>query len=425
MKMTGLNALVSRLRQNATIVILCTSVAVMMMGTGLVTPVLPQFARSFNVSITMVGLLVTAFGVARIAGDIPAGRLAERLGRRPVIIISPLVIAAGAFAAGLATNFWQLTIFRLVQGFGSALFTTAAMIITADLSTHDNRARLMGYYLGSVLIGTGLGPTFGGFIAQFFGLRAPFFAFALLSAAASVWAYFQLKETRLVVSSEKVLATGPAVAEQADPPASVHSRHSNPSLGATQLLRNPNFILIAAITFSVFFTRTGALYQMVPLLASERLGANASRIGLALTVAGIVNLLTLQVSGRLSDHFGRKIVLVPGCLTMAAFVGLLAITYDYQLLLIACVLDGLGIGMSSGPASAYMTDIVPREQYAKSISVYRTIGDAGMVIGPIILGWFTDLRGFTFALLLWTGGLVLMAIVFQLFAVEPPRRKSV
>jgi MFS transporter, DHA1 family, multidrug resistance protein len=133
-------------RHNEILSILCIQIVLMMMGMGLVSPILPQYARSFGVSITMVGFLITAFGFARIVMNIPAGRLADRLGRRPVLMANPVLFIIGSTGCGFAGSFGQLVTFRFIQGVGSAVFTTSAMVMAIDISTPANRGQMMSFY---------------------------------------------------------------------------------------------------------------------------------------------------------------------------------------------------------------------------------------------------------------------------------------
>jgi len=401
--------MINFLRRNETLTILCVQVVITMLGMGLISPILPQYARSFGVTITMVGLLITSFGVARIIVDIPAASLVDRLGRRPILIIGPLIQAIGSIACGLATNYWQLLAFRFIQGVGSAMLATAAMIMLADISSPSNRGQVMSFYQGSLLLGSGLGPTVGGFIAQYFGLRAPFFAYALLAIMATIWAYLRVPETCKTPEKQTMQTS-------ADKP--------NPSSWLTNLkalLRNVNFVTISIVNFGVFFMRTGARSQILPLLASDRLRLNPSQIGIAMTIIAVANFVILLICGRLSDRFGRKIMITPGCLLAVASLVMLSQTYSHWFLILTCVIWGIGTGISGPLPLAYMVDITPRENYTSSMGIYRAVGDLGFVAGPIILGWLADTRGYSFSLLFNSMLLLLAIIIFQILAKEPSR----
>jgi multidrug resistance protein len=401
-------------RENEALIILCIEVALVMLGIGMVSPVLPQYARTFGVSITMVGLLITVFGMARIIVDIPAGELTNRLGRRPVLIIGPVIQAISSIGCGLAVDYWMLLCFRFLQGIGSAMYTTAAFVMLADISTPTNRGRFMSYYQGSLLLGTGLGPTLGGFVAQYFGLAAPFFVYAFLVFFAGLWAYLRLPETRprLTAPAAKpaAYASGPP---STTPPGQVRA-----------LLWNVDFILISTVSFGVFFTRQGALNEILPLLGTDDLGLREGQIGLALTFVAIFQFMTVFPSGRLADRFGRKVVISPGCLVAAFSLVLMAQSQSYWFLLFSCLVMGVGIGLSGPTPSAYVADITPRESYGAAMGTYRAISDLGFVVGPIVLGWLADTEGLRFSLFFNSVFLFLIVLIFHLRAKEPTRQYS-
>jgi multidrug resistance protein len=393
-----------QLRSNKTLIILCIEVTIMMMGIGLVSPILPQYARTFGVNMTLIGMLITIFGIARMIVDIPAGRLTDKVGRRPVLIIGPLILAIGSIGCGLAQNYWLFLSFRFIQGIGSAMYTTAAMVMLADISTEDNRGKLMSFYQGCILLGAGLGPTMGGFLAQYFGLRVPFFAFAALAISASIWAYFSLPESR----PEKIYR---------------QSKNQEVLLDSHQkaiknLLRDPNFLLISLITFGVFITRQGAQNQILPLLSADRLGLNEGQIGFALTIVAVIQLVTIFISGRLSDRIGRKAVITPGCIIIAISLIMLSYTNSYSFLIFTCLIMGMGIGTCGPISSAYVADIIPKESYSVGMGTYRAISDLGFVIGPVLLGWLCDVKNFDFALLCNSIFLLGVVLLFQFKAEE-------
>jgi len=398
-------------RKNETLITLCVQVMLMMMGMGLISPMLPQFAQTFGVSVTMVGLLITGFGVARIVTAIPSGKLAGRVGRRPLIVAGPVVLAVGSAACGMAASYWQLFAFYFVQGVGSGMHSTSAMMMLADISKPTNRGRVMSLYQGTMLLGLTLGPVLGGFLAQCFGLRVPFFVYAFLAVLAVVWAYLRLPETR------------PSRAQEQEPaPVGDSLPRAGPSLGFRPLLRDPNFVLIAGLTFVGLFMRTGVQYEIIPLLGSSRLGLEEGGIGLALGVAAVLQFITIFAGGRLSDRFGRKVVITPACLVAGLSLVMLALSESIWFLFLSCAVLGVGIGVGAPTPAAYLADVVPRENYGSGIGLYRSITDVGIVVGPLVLGVLADLRGFSFALFFNAGLLVLAVLLFQAFAKEPSRK---
>jgi MFS family permease len=120
-------------RENPMLLTLTLIMFTNMMGFGMIAPVIPLYGRTFDVSSTMIGLLVTSFGLARLVSNIPAGRLADRIGRRKLLIVGPLISSLGAFLAFLANDYWMLAAGIATMGVGSATYATAAMTTLADI----------------------------------------------------------------------------------------------------------------------------------------------------------------------------------------------------------------------------------------------------------------------------------------------------
>jgi MFS family permease len=169
--------------------------------------------------------------------------------------------------------------------------------------------------------------------------------------------------------------------------------------------------------------RQGAQNVILPLLGAEHFGLNPGKIGFALTLVAIMQFIAIFPAGRLSDRFGRKAVITPGCLIAAASLVMLAQSYSYQFLLLTCLVMGLGIGISGPTPSAYVADIIPRESYGTAMGTYRAISDLGFATGPVILGWLAEIKGFRFALLFNSLFLFLIVLVFQLRAKESNRHQ--
>ncbi|MER3396995.1 MAG: hypothetical protein C4316_00405 [Chloroflexota bacterium] len=354
--------------------------ALMTLSHGIVSPVLPLYAQSFGVSLSLVGLLVAGFGIARLLANLPAGILASRLGRRQVLFFGSLVSTLGGLLSALAASFEQLVAARMLSGVGSALFITSALTYVADVSTPATRGRYMSVYQSCFLLGITLGPVPGGFLADLLGLRAPFFAIGAASAAAALWVLL-------------------------------------------------NFILISFIAFGVFFTRGGVQQTLLPVLGRDRFGLNPAQLGVLFGAVAATNLLAIPVGGFLSDRLGRKASVVPGSLLDTFGLLLLSLEGPQAQFWAGSVLLGLGSGLSGPASAAYVSDIAASSLLGLALALYRTLADVGLVVGPPLLGGLSDLLGVDAALAAATAFRGVGAAAFALLAVEtwrrPPQKRTV
>jgi MFS family permease len=148
------------------------------LGISIVSPVLPQYALSFSIPVALIGWAVSAFALARLFMDVPAGFLADRFGRKINMIAGLILIILSSVGAGLATSYPLLILARIVEGVGSALYVTSATTWVAQISAGESRGRYMSLYSALIFAGTSFGPTIGGYSAVHFGLKAPIFIYA-------------------------------------------------------------------------------------------------------------------------------------------------------------------------------------------------------------------------------------------------------
>ena len=128
------------------------------LGFGLVAPVLPQFATTFDVGATAAAVIVSIFAFMRLVFAPAGGALIGRLGERPVYVAGLLIVAASTAACAFAQNYWQLLVFRGLGGAGSVMFTVASMALVVRLAPPESRGRVSGAYASAFLIGNVCGP---------------------------------------------------------------------------------------------------------------------------------------------------------------------------------------------------------------------------------------------------------------------------
>ena len=342
-----------------------------LLGLSMVSPILPTYAESFQVSYTLVGFVVSAFAITRMVLDIPAGLLSKRFDKKKIMISGLLILSTSSIVAGLAPNYIILVIARMIEGAGSALYVTTATVFLVQISGEEKRGQYMSLYMGLLLLGAIFGPTFGGVLADIYDIRAPFFAYAVITGLAIIptLALPKLTNSGNVSSSLKVREI---------------------VRDMRQVLSSPSFLLITFAVFTMFFLRTGVRSTLIPLFAANNLSFDSSAIGLILTIGGITSALTIVPMGRISDRIGRKIPLAL-CLVLSAGITLLIpFSTDLLTLSIAVAIYGGVVGLS-GPGAAYVSDVSPQDKLEISMGLYRMITDFGFVMGPLLLGFLADI----------------------------------
>ncbi len=388
---------------------MCVLIAVNQGGFGAVIPVLPLYAKSFGVAQAAIGATVAVYGLARLFSAFPAGRIADLAGRRSALAIGGLISGCGNLWCAWAGSFAELVVARFVAGFGAGLTLTTGMIVLADITTVARRGRIMAIYQGVFLFVVGIGPLPGGYLAERFGLEVPFLVYGVSSLIAAAIAWFMVRETRPTVTPG-VNSTTP------EPPRFTRQLRT--------ILQTPGFTLVSAVGFCNAFGRTGALFSLIPIIGATRLGLSATQIGLAMAIGSLCGVVLTYPAGILVDRLGRKAVIVPTTLATAlAFVSY-GLTTSYAGFLGAAALWGVASAAAGAAPSAYAADVAPRESMATAMSAYRTLGDAGYVVGPLVLGLIADQVGIAAAVYTAAGLLAIAGITFGLRAPETRTRSG-
>lgn len=382
---------------------MCVLIAANQLGFGAIVPVTALYAESFGVSNTAIGLTVAVYGLARLIVNVPAGRVADVLGRRWALALGGILTVVGTLICAIAPTYEVFLAGRFIAGAGAAGVLTGGQIVLADIARPQNRGRVMAIYQGVFIVTVGAGAWPGGWLATNFGLAAPFWANAGLAALVTAIAWFFVPETRDLASRPH-----PSRAAQA-----------TSFLSQTKsLLRSEGIVLISLVSLSAAFARTGGLFNVIPLLADQQIGLSPDQIGLGLGMVSIVGLILVYPSGVLVDHFGRKAVIVPS--TVLSGLAMLAYTFadSFGLFMVASVFWATSTGIAGAAPGAYAADVAPPGQTASAMGLYRALSDVGYVIGPLALGAISDLAGPDAALWVTAAILFTVGATFSLRAAE-------
>jgi len=392
-------------RQGTTVLVwMCVLICANQLGFGSIVPVIALYAEGFGVSQTAIGLTIAVYGMARFLINLPAGRLADVIGRRSTLALGGLITVAGTVLCAVAPSYEVFLVARFIAGAGAAFVLTAGQIVLADIASPHNRGRVMAIYQGVFLFSVGAGAFPGGWLADRISLAAPFWANAALAAVVTILAWVFVPETRgLRASARGSGAPSPAL-----------------SFGEQVriIARTPGFLLISIVSFTTFFARTGGLFNVIPLLAEDEIGLSPGQIGVGIGMISIVGLVLVYPSGALVDRFGRKAVIVPSTLLSGAAILGYGVAGTFIAFLACSIFWSAASGVSGAAPAAYTADVAPAGMTAPTMGLYRALADAGYVAGPLVLGIISDLRSPDAALLCTALLLVGSGMLFALRAPE-------
>ncbi|MDO5740608.1 MAG: MFS transporter [Ornithinimicrobium sp.] len=364
-------------------VLICAAFAIAV-GFGLVSPVLPVYAKSFDVGVAAATVVVSIFAFFRLIFAPAGGVLVERLGERRIYLSGLIIVAISSLATAFAANYWQLLIYRGLGGIGSTMFTISSMALIVRLAPPSARGRVSSVYATAFLIGSMIGPVIGGVLAEW-GLRVPFivYAVALFIAAA-------------------VVKIGLGGARLRPPTADSSAR---PVLTVGEALRNPSYRAVLMSGVANGWVNFGARVAVLPLLAASILGSPWVA-GAALAIGAVGTAATLQFSGRLADTIGRRPLILAGLVILGLTFGLIGLadhaglstTVALSILFGLCLLSGVGAGLIGPATQAAVADIIGNDRNGgKVLAVFQMAQDTGTILGPILIGLVVDAAGFELA----------------------------
>lgn len=345
---------------------------------GLVLPILPLFALSFQASYGMVGVVLAAQGIGTLVSDLPAGIIIRRYGHKRVMLVGAGLSALSALALVWSRGLPDIVACRFVSGVGMALWNTSRHAFLAGAIKVRQRGRASATMGGIGRIAAFGGPLLGGIIGEVLGLRAPFVLYAVLAVMA-------LAATVRWVPGDA--HEGGATVDSGALPDGVGN-------GLLAVARAHARVLTAAGSGVVLAQMVRAARSaIVPLYAADMLGLEASAVGLVISISYSVDMLMFYPAGMIMDRFGRKFAYVPSFAVQAIGMTLLPFATSFSGLLGAVVVIGLGNGIGAGTMLTLGSDLAPRHARGEFLGIWRFIGDGGSAGGPLVVGRVADAIG--------------------------------
>jgi MFS family permease len=348
------------------------------LGTGIVLPVIPALAQSFDVSFGVASGVVTAFLVGNVAATLPSGWLIDRFGRRPVIIAGPLIAAITSLLIVFAETFTQLMVLRFLAGCATQMWLMGRLAAISHGAAAGERGRQISWLFGMDSVGKLAGPALGGVLATSFGIRAAFVAYAVLALIALIPTLKFAEDTPRHAKAK----------EKGDAPA------RKLLLKEIVLPRLPYFgvALFAGLA-------RGPIYSgMLDLYAAFAYQLGPAQIALLATGANIINLPIAFAAGWMMDHFGRKRTMIPGfggvALTMAALAVCAFIPLSYAWYVGLFFLAVAAQALTGSSIQTVGADVAPPEARGTFLGIWRLTGQGGATTSPILFAVIAETLGY-------------------------------
>ncbi|MBA3471375.1 MAG: MFS transporter [Herpetosiphonaceae bacterium] len=369
-----------------------------MLSYGIIIPITPFYAQSFGASDFTIGLLIGSYALMQFIFAPILGRLSDRFGRRPLLLVSLAGTVGSLILFGFANSLVLLFVGRILDGITGGNISIAQAYVS-DVTTPENRARGMGMIGAALGLGFIVGPAIGGFLSRNGNYQLPIFVAAGIATLSFVLTAFLLPEPPRTTEYARQARTFDIFR--------LVRAFAHPRIG--RLLQ---VTLLVALAFTAFET-TFALF------AARRLGYGSMSTGYALAYIGIV--VALVQGGlirRLAKKFGEGLLIVAGALLL----GLSLLLLGFIQTTLELVLVGMLLAAGEGVLTPSLSSLVSRRslpsEQGEHLGLYQSMGSFARIIAPLSATWLLQRAGLAVPYMIG-GGLVLLASVLAVQFIRP------
>lgn len=379
-------------------------VVVDLIGFGIIIPLLPLYAEVMNAEPEVIGLMMATYSLAQFVAAPFWGRTSDRVGRRPVLLVSLAGSVAAYVWLGYADNIWMLFGARAVGGFMAGNIATAFAYV-ADVTTRETRAKGMGLIGAAFGLGFVIGPAIGGILAGHDPVhadyRTPALAAAALSALALGLGLVFLKESLAPEIRARLAAR----------PRGTRLRMFKDALS------QPNVGLLIALSFLATFAFAG-LESTFALWSKRQFGWGPAQNGYLFAYIGVLGAIVQGgLIGRLNRRFGEARLIVQGAAALAVGIALIPFATNLALLLVVMAVAGYGFSVISPALSSLISLQVADEDQGGTMGVTRAATTLARVAGPAWAGALFGLVGRDWPY--YAGALVMAAVTVVAWRARP------
>jgi multidrug resistance protein len=358
------------------LVVLMITAFIDMLGMLMIIPLLPFYATKLGAGGFVVGLLVSSFSLAQLLTAPMWGRVSDRYGRRPALLIGLFASAIAFIVFAYADSLWLLFLSRLIQGAGGGTVSVVQAYV-ADVTKPEDRAKSLGWLSAVTNAGVAIGPVVGSLV-QRWGPHTPGLFAAALCCINMIFVWLYLVEVRVLhpASEKKVV---PRTSREA-----VSRVFTHPNEPASRL------IFIYAIAIGAFQGVT----SMLTLLLALRFGVTADTIGFFFMYIGVLSvIMRAGLLPRLLDRFGEARLSRFGLMFMSVGLVGLAFSHDYVTLAISVACFPVGTALTFPCVTAMLSRVISSNERGLYMGVQQTFGGISRVIFPVLFGLAFDKLG--------------------------------
>ena len=375
---------------------------VVMLGYGIIIPILPFYIESMGAGGTELGLLVASYAVMRLIFGPIWGSLSDRIGRKPVLLVGILGYAVTMVWFGLATRLWMLFAARILSGVLSSATAPTTMAFIGDSTSEKERGGGMGLLGAAGGIGTIVGPVLGGFLAGD-SLATPFFLAAGLSVLSLLLAIAFLPESL------------PAEARQ--------TIQKNEKLIDLKVWGEAIISPIGSLLVLTFVSTSGLMIfaNVFGLYALEKFSFGPEDVGVMMMVLGLISAVAQGLLvGPATKKYGDEAVIKLGLFATAIGFGLMLLANTYVTILLATAFFALTVAIQI-PALTSLTSRRATVPQGIAMGLSNSFVSLGRIVGPLVGGFLFDLN----MLFPYLSGVAIMGIGFvaSLMALKEESRK--
>jgi DHA1 family multidrug resistance protein-like MFS transporter len=338
-------------------------------GFSFMFPVIPLYAADLGAPVSEVGIIVATLSYVTAFFLIPFGILSDKFGRPKILISGLTVFTLTPLLYPLAHSTSQLILVRAIHGLGAACFLPAAIALVVDLTPSNRRGTAIGWYTASLQLGLMAGPITGGFLTSRFGYNAAFYGCAAISFVGLALAFSRLRD----IAQEPVASPEVAVSPW-------------------KWLVHPLAIAVMLAPLLVALG-SGTIGSYIPLYGLN-FGMTEADAGAIITAVYASSALLRAPSGRLADRIDRKWLLGGGVGISAIAVSLFPFFHGLAQFIAIGIVFGIGMGLAMPASLAMAADFSSASGRALSMAIPTCSFQIGMAVGPTIMGFVANARGY-------------------------------